>query len=114
MDHRSERAAVHSLLKNVLFKMSERHLEKATVIRVAMGEMAGLDRATLEACWLELSKGTPVEQAQLQFRSIVTEVQCMSCFEKYHPVNNAIHCPYCGGFGAKILGGEEFYLESIE
>ena len=23
-------------------------------------------------------------------------------------------CPHCGSYGAKILAGEEFYLESIE
>ena len=114
MDHRTERDTVRSLLKNVLLRMGEQHLEQVKLIRVAMGEMAVLDRATVQACWLELSKGTPVERTQLQFRSIIAEVQCMSCFEKYHPRNNSIHCPYCGGFGAKILSGEEFYLESIE
>ena len=93
MHRRTERNTVHSLRKNVLLKRREQDLEQVRVICVAMGEMVGLDRATMQACWLELSKGTPVEQAQLHFRSIMAEVQCMSCFEKYHPVNNSIHCP---------------------
>ena len=38
----------------------------------------------------------------------------MACFQPYQPVNKTIHCPYCGSYGAKILAGEEFYLESIE
>jgi Zn finger protein HypA/HybF involved in hydrogenase expression len=38
----------------------------------------------------------------------------MACFQKYHPEGGEIHCPYCGSFGAKILSGEEFILESIE
>jgi Zn finger protein HypA/HybF involved in hydrogenase expression len=38
----------------------------------------------------------------------------MVCFEKYHPLNGEISCPNCGSVGAKILAGEEFYLESVE
>lgn len=38
----------------------------------------------------------------------------MACFGKYHPLHGEIHCPYCGSYGAKILSGEEFDLESIE
>jgi Zn finger protein HypA/HybF involved in hydrogenase expression len=38
----------------------------------------------------------------------------MSCFKKYHPVNGVIHCQNCGSFGAKILSGEEFHVETIE
>ena len=30
------------------------------------------------------------------------------------PEGGEIHCPYCGSYGAKIVSGEEFYLESIE
>ncbi|MGE5463865.1 MAG: hydrogenase maturation nickel metallochaperone HypA, partial [Syntrophothermus sp.] len=58
--------------------------------------------------------GTPAEHAQLYFRLKKAEVQCMACFGKYQPVDGKIHCPYCGSYGAKILSGEEFDLESIE
>jgi Zn finger protein HypA/HybF involved in hydrogenase expression len=50
----------------------------------------------------------------LHFRLITAEVQCMACFQKYHPEGGEIHCPQCGSFGAKILSGEEFTLESID
>jgi Zn finger protein HypA/HybF involved in hydrogenase expression len=38
----------------------------------------------------------------------------MACFTKYRPVNGEVSCPNCGGVGAKIISGEEFYLESME
>jgi len=79
-----------------------------------MGEMAELDRNLIQKYWLELSQGTPAEHTQLHFRLIKAEVQCMACFSKYQPLNGKIHCPYCGSYGAKILSGEEFDLESIE
>jgi Zn finger protein HypA/HybF involved in hydrogenase expression len=58
--------------------------------------------------------GTPLEHAQIHFRLITAEAQCMACFKKYHPADGIIHCPNCGSFGAKILSGEEFYIEHIE
>ena len=83
-------------------------------VSVLIGEISELDPRQIEQHWRELGKGTPAEHAQLHFRFIKAEVQCMACFGKYHPVNGEIHCPHCGSYGAKILTGEEFDLESIE
>ena len=83
-------------------------------LNFALGEISELDRNLIQKLWSELSQGSPAEQAQLHFRSVTAEVQCMACFEKYHPTSGKIHCPYCGSYGAKVLAGEEFYLESLE
>ena len=83
-------------------------------VTLAIGEISELDQHQILQHWLQLSEGTPAEQAQLHFRLIKAEVQCMACFSKYHPIDGKIHCPYCGSYGAKVLSGEEFYLESFE
>lgn len=83
-------------------------------IRIALGEINGLDPDQVREQWVELCKGTPLEHAGLQFRLIKAEVQCMACFKKYQPTDGKIHCPHCGSFGAKILSGEEFHVDSIE
>jgi hydrogenase nickel incorporation protein HypA/HybF len=83
-------------------------------VHLVMGEVAELDQRLIEEHWRELSQGTPAEHAQLHFRLRKAEVQCMACFSKYQPLDGRIHCPYCGSYGAKILSGEEFELESIE
>jgi hydrogenase nickel incorporation protein HypA/HybF len=88
--------------------------KQIAVIHLVLGEIFELNQNSIQENWEELSKGTPAESAQLHFRRISAEVQCMSCFQKYHPENGKILCPYCGSVGAKILSGEEFYLESIE
>lgn len=83
-------------------------------VTLAIGEIAELDQNLIRQHWSQLSKGTPAEQAQLHFRLIKAEVQCMACFSKYFPVDGKIYCPYCGSYGAKVLSGEEFYLDSFE
>jgi hydrogenase nickel insertion protein HypA len=84
------------------------------LIHIAIGEISELDQDVIQRHWNELSKDTTLERASLRFRLVRAEVQCMSCFKKYHPLNGVIHCGNCGSFGAKILSGEEFHVESIE
>ena len=103
-----------TFLDKVIRHLNENHSKRAAMLQIALGEISELDRGSIQTHWNDLSKGTPAEHAQLHFRLIPAEVQCMACFQKYHPANKIISCPYCGSVGAKILTGEECYLESIE
>jgi hydrogenase nickel incorporation protein HypA/HybF len=105
--------AIQSVLAKALLKARESNL-RVRSLRLALGEISEIDQASIQRHWDELSKGTQAERAELHFRSIKAEVQCMACFEKYHPLEGKIHCPYCGSYGAKVLAGEEFFLESLE
>ena len=109
-----ELAAIQAILTQVLLKALESNAGRIKSLQLALGELSELEPPSIQKHWDELSRGTSAEQAQLQFRSIQGEVQCMACFAKYHPRDGEIHCPQCGSYGAKILAGEEFYLESIE
>jgi hydrogenase nickel incorporation protein HypA/HybF len=106
--------STQSILEKALARARAANARRVKSVRVAIGEIAELDRVLIQKHWQELSAGTPAERAELHFRFINAEVQCMACFQKYHPVEGEIHCPYCGSYGAKVLSGEEFSLESIE
>ncbi len=109
-----ELAAIQSILTQALLEARESNAKRIMTVQLALGEISELDRDSIQKHWDELSRGTAAEQAQLRIRLIQAEVQCMACFAQYHPLNGEIHCPHCGSYGAKILSGEEFYLESIE
>jgi hydrogenase nickel incorporation protein HypA/HybF len=106
--------AIRAILNRAILKAREDEAAHITGLHLAIGEIAEFDQNVIQGHWNDLSKGTPAEAAQLHFRVITAEVQCMSCFRKYHPENGKILCSNCGSMGAKILSGEEFYLESIE
>jgi len=106
-----EKESIKALFDKVIQKTNTARVKQ---VRIAFGEICELDQSLIQNHWDEFSKGTPLEHAQLHFRLIDAEVQCMACFKKYHPVNGTIHCPHCGSFGAKILSGEEFHVETIE
>ena len=109
-----ERNIIQALIDKAYRQARVTHSKRVITIHIALGEISELDPASLQTHWNELSKDTPAEHAQLHFRLILAEVQCMACFQKYHPLDKKITCPYCGSFGAKILTGEECHLESIE
>ena len=106
--------AMKAILNKAILNAREDDAARIINLRLAIGEIAEYDQNAIQRHWNDLSKGTPAEGAQLHFRVVAAEVQCMSCFRKYHPENGKILCSNCGSMGAKILSGEEFYLESIE
>lgn len=106
-----EKESTKALINKVIQQTNKLHVKQ---VQIAFGEICELDQSVVQIHWKELTKGTALEHAQLHFRLISAEVQCMACFKKYHPANGIIHCANCGSFGAKILSGEEFYVEHIE
>jgi Zn finger protein HypA/HybF involved in hydrogenase expression len=82
--------ALQSVLAKVLLQARESK-KRIRSLRLALGEISELDQSSMQKHWEELSKGTLAERALLHFRSVKAEVQCMACFEKYHPLDGTIH-----------------------
>ncbi len=101
----------HPRLINIIDRLSG---QAARSVKIALGELFPLSEEGLRAQWDELAHGTSLAQARLTIRLIRAQQQCMTCFEKYHPSNKETRCPHCGSVGAKILAGEELYLEAME
>jgi hydrogenase nickel insertion protein HypA len=91
-----------------------RQLGHITRVHIAVGELTSHSEEQIHAQWSLLVKDSALDKAALNIRAIPAQQQCMVCFEKYHPLNKETSCPVCGSVGAKIISGEEFYLESIK
>ena len=89
-----------------------KQISPSKTIHLALGELVPLTEEQCRAQWNELVKGTLLAQSKLNIRMIPAEQQCMVCFEKYHPANQETACPHCMSRGAKILTGEEFFVET--
>ena len=102
-----------------LLDIALRHAEKAeakrvTDLNIVMGELSSMVDDSIQFYWEIIAKGTLAEQAQLHFRRVPAELQCMDCLEQYHPTDRELACPRCGSVKTKIIAGEEFALESID
>lgn len=79
-------------------------------VRLAVGELVAFPDDLIHAQW----DSSAFAQTALIVRRIPAEHQCMACFGLYYPTRTEVSCPFCGGVGAKVLAGEEFFLEFAE
>lgn|SRR5574341_753495 len=106
--------AVRSILQKAVRQAREKGATRIAGLSLVLGEFSTYAEESIRSQWESISKDTPAEGAKLHFRRAQAEVQCMACFTKYHPVDGKLSCPNCGSVGAKILAGEEFFLESVD
>ncbi|OGO23733.1 MAG: hypothetical protein A2Y54_05205 [Chloroflexi bacterium RBG_16_51_16] len=106
--------ATEAILKNAVQQMEAAKATRITDVHFVIGEISTYTDDTIEGAWEVLARGTAGEQAVLHFKHVQAEAQCMACFKTYHPLEGEILCPHCGSVGAKIIAGEEFYMEALD
>lgn len=102
-----------------LLDIALRHAEKAeakrvTDLNIVIGDLSSMVDDSIQFYWDVIAAGTIAEQARLHFRRVPAELQCNTCFQTYRPTDKELVCPNCQGVGARIIKGEEFFLESID
>jgi hydrogenase nickel incorporation protein HypA/HybF len=106
--------ATQAILDKALKKAAEQNASRITDLYLVVGELSTYSEESVRFYWDEICKGTIAEKATLHFRPVAAEMQCMACFTRYQPPEGEIVCPNCGSNGAKILQGEEFYMEALD
>ena len=109
-----ELAVTQSILKIALGHAEKANAKRVIDLNLVIGELATMVDDSIQFYWEIIARDTIAEKATLHFRRVPAELQCNACLEKYHPVDGDLICPKCNGIGAKILAGEEFFLESID
>ena len=109
-----ELPVTQAILKIALKHSNEANAKRIENIHIVMGELSTNLDDSVQFYWDIIAKDTLAEGAKLHFRRVPAELQCMACFEKYHPDGDELLCPMCGSVGAKIIAGEEFYVEAID
>ncbi|HEY5901610.1 MAG TPA: hydrogenase maturation nickel metallochaperone HypA [Anaerolineales bacterium] len=109
-----ELAVTQSILKIVLKHAEQAGAQRVTDIHIVLGELSTSVDDSIQFYWDIIARETPAEGASLHFRRVPAELQCMTCFFKYRPEAGELVCPRCGSVGAKIIAGEESYVEAID
>ena len=109
-----ELSVTESLLKIALRHAEKANAKRVTDLNIVIGDLASMVDDSIQFYWEIIAKGTIAEQAKLNFRRVPAQLQCMTCFETYHPSDRELACPKCNGISVKIITGEEFALESID
>jgi hydrogenase nickel incorporation protein HypA/HybF len=109
-----ELAVTESLLKIAVEHAEKANAERVTDLHIVIGDLASMVDESIQFYWDIIARDTIAERARLNFRRVPAELQCNSCLTTYQPTDKELICPSCHGVGAKIIAGEEFFLESID
>jgi len=102
-----------------LVEIAVRHATEANArqilrIHLVIGELASIVDDSVQFYFDFLSKDTLAEGAELVFNRLPIRVRCGACGHEWPPQTGDWTCPSCGASRAGVIGGREFYVDSIE
>ena len=89
-------------------------LSRVCVVRVAVGELAGVDVGALRFAWRSVSATPLLAGAGLEIESPSGEAWCIDCARTVplHRFGDA--CPRCGGGRLLVTGGRDLKVIDLE
>jgi hydrogenase nickel incorporation protein HypA/HybF len=86
---------------------------RIAVVRLEIGELAGVAIDALRFCFDVCAKGTPLDGAALDVVAIGGRAKCRACGSE-HAVNRlGVPCA-CGSFDQQLVAGTELRLKEVE
>jgi hydrogenase nickel incorporation protein HypA/HybF len=84
-------------------------------IRLSVGELSGVEPASLEFCFSEATQGSVLSGAKLILQPVGVELSCLTCGEVSRPSDiSELVCSHCQSFNVKVCKGREFKVEEME
>ncbi len=102
-----------------ILEIALRHANQAGAVRIkevslVVGELSSIVDDSVQFYWDMISEGTIAHGAVLSFTRIPATLRCQECSHEF-PLNHRDYtCPACDSPKVTVVGGEEFYLESID
>lgn len=104
-----------SIVRIVTEEAEKHKVKKVNEIKLKVGELSGLVPECIQYYFDMISSGTRIEGAQIKVIKVPITMKCEVCnytgeTDKF--VNNI--CPRCSSKDMKMVGGNEFYIDSME
>ena len=107
--------AITEGILNAAIPEAEKHGAKRILeIRLKIGELSGVIPECIQYYFDIASKGTIAENAKLKVERIPITIHCEDCGFEGGIDRKMIRCTNCGSSNFKLLGGREYYVDSLE
>jgi hydrogenase nickel incorporation protein HypA/HybF len=94
---------------------AEKHnASKVKEIRIKVGELSGLIPDCMQFYFDIASEGTIVHGAFLRIEKVPITIRCNDCGHQEELPSRRFNCSKCESFNVKIIGGNEFLIDSLE
>lgn len=109
-----ELSIVEGILGVVIPRAQEHDVERITLIKLKIGEMSGIVPSCVHEYFKVAARGTIAEGARIDIESIPVTMECRNCGHKGTIKRGMYTCPSCGSPNFRIVGGNEYFVDSIE
>lgn len=102
-----------------ILNIAKKHAVKAnasrvTDIHIVIGALSSIVDDSVQFYWDIITQETICAEAKLHFKRVPAKLTCQDCGHTFDIQDELSPCPICGSIRVKVVGGEEFWLESIE
>ncbi len=109
-----ELPVTEQIMEIVLDHARKAKAQRVIKINLVIGELSSFVGESIQFYFDLFSKETEAENASLSISRVPARARCQACKQEFNPGGINWFCPACGGPVEEILGGREFYVESIE
>lgn len=109
-----ELAITENIIKISSEEAKKYNAKKVKSINIKMGTLSDLIPECIQSYFDIASEGTIVEGATLIIDKIPINMVCNNCGKKSNIYTATFKCSYCGSNKIKLIGGHEFYIDSME
>lgn len=105
-----ELAIAENVVLTVLERTEGHHV---SLIRLQVGQLAGVVPDALTFCFEVAAAGTALEGATLEIEVLSGQAHCRTCLEDFALDDAILLCP-CGSADVQLLSGRELSVKSVE
>ena len=87
---------------------------KLKSVKLRIGELVGVVPDSLDFCFTAITKGTPLEDAQLEIERTGITARCAECGMDSAVDGLLFRCAACGSVDLKVISGNELQVVEIE
>lgn len=109
-----ELAITQSILDIARTVADEHGAKRVKSVRIMLGEYSGVVPQCIQYYFDVVSKDTVAEGAFLDIQRLPVVIRCNTCEKESRIDRLHVACPLCGSTDLKLIGGREFYIESLE
>jgi hydrogenase nickel incorporation protein HypA/HybF len=109
-----ELSVCQGMIQQVETLAAEHHADSATIIKVSVGPLSGVEAQLLAQAFPIAAAGTIAEHAALEIDVLPVRVRCRQCGAETDASANRLVCGYCGHWQTTLLSGDEMLLTSVE
>ena len=109
-----ELSIVESIVEIILKELKKHKLTNVESVSLRIGEMRQVVPEAMKFAFECISKGTPLEGAELKIENVSIRGRCQQCHHEFMLTNWLDNCPKCNFSLIDIISGKELEIKEFE